>query len=315
MKPFSKSHHADWHGYALVAVAATCWAAAGTLAKYMMNHQMIPRVALVEMRVTVGAAILALGLAWRDPRLLVINTRDIGYMLLLGIGGVAGVHYSYYYAISKIHVAAAILLQYMAPAFILAFAVTVQHERLSARKMLAVLIAFGGCFLVVGAYNLDVFRANVPGIAAGLASAVFFAFYTLYAEYGLNRYSVWTILLYGFTAAAGFWWCVHPPWKIVTAHYPFTIWLLFLVLGIFSAIVPFGCYFAGIRRIRATQASITAMLEPVMSGVIAYIFLGEVMAPLQLVGGVLVLAGILLLQQTQRVAKEKAIPASKKYRS
>ncbi len=299
MKTSPTPQDTQWKGYALVALAATFWAFSGILAKYLMNQAMVPRVVLAEMRVTVGAIILAIILAFRNPQLLKIRRRDIGYMVILGVFGVAGVHYSYYFAISKIHVATAILLQYMAPAFILIFAVAVQHEVLSIRKVSSLALAFGGCFLVVGGYNPQIFRANNIGIVAGVASAIFFAFYSLYAEYGLKSYSLWTILLYGFTAAAGFWWCVHPPWKIITAHYSWQIWLFFLILGIFSAIVPFGCYFAGIRRIRATKASITAMLEPALAGLIAYAFLGEVMLPIQLLGGGLVLTGIIVLQQKQ----------------
>lgn len=295
-----------WKGYVLVALAAACWALAGTLAKYMMIQD-IPRVVLVEMRVTIGAAILAILLAFKRPQSFKIQRNDIGYMIILGVVGVAGVHYSYYFAISKIHVATAILLQYMAPAFILIFAVTVQHDVLSLRKVSSLLLAFAGCFLVVGGYDLNIFEANKLGVLAGFASAVFFAFYSLYGEYGLKIYSVWTILLYGFTAAAGFWWCVYPPWKIVAAHYSWQIWGLFVFLGIFSAIVPFGCYFTGMRYIRATKASITAMLEPVLAGLIAYIFLGEVMLPVQLLGAGLVLTGILLLQQKQNAVEEKAI--------
>ena len=287
---------AVWKGYILVAVAAACWALAGTVAKYMMNQAAIPRVVLAEMRVTVGAIMLACGLALREPRLLRIQAQDILYMLILGVVGVAGVHYSYYFAISHINVATAILLQYMAPAVIMLFAVTVQHEAFSLHKLFALGLAFAGCFLVVEGYNLNIFQANKPGVIAGLASAVFFAFYSLYAEYGLKTYSVWTILLYGFTAASLFWWCIHPPWKIIAAHYSWHIWLLFLFLGVFSAIVPFGCYFAGMRYIRATNASITAMLEPVLAGVIAYLLLGETMELLQLVGAGLVFGGITILQ-------------------
>lgn len=54
-----------------------------------------------------------------------------------------------------------------------------------------------------------------------------------------------------------------------------------LFIGIFAAIFPFGSYFKGIQQIRPTNASITATLEPLSAGVIATIFLGEVMLPLQ----------------------------------
>ena len=299
-------------GYILVALAAAFWASAGIVAKYMMLNA-IPPIVLVEMRVTLGALILFIILLLKSPHLLHIQRQDISYMLILGIVGVAGVHYTYYYAISKTNVATAILLQYTAPALIMLFAVLVQGEAFSLKKLFALAFAFTGCFLMVGGYDLNLFEANKVGIIAGMAAAVFFAFYSLYAEYGLKKYSVWTILLYGFIAASGFWWCVHPPWRIITAHYPIRVWGLFFFLGIFSAVVPFGLYFSGLRLIKATQASITAMLEPVIAGIGAYIFLGETMFALQFLGSVLVITGIIVLQYSQKPSPPKNTPVLQKF--
>ena len=58
--------------------------------------------------------------------------------------------------------------------------------------------------------------------------------------------------------------------------------------------IPFGLYFVGINYIRSTRASITATLEPISAGFIAYLFLGEILEPLQILGGVLVIAAIVL---------------------
>ena len=55
-------------------------------------------------------------------------------------------------------------------------------------------------------------------------------------------------------------------------------------------------YFEGVKRIKPTHASITATLEPISAGVIAAVFLGEVMATLQIVGGLIVIVSIIMLQ-------------------
>jgi drug/metabolite transporter (DMT)-like permease len=77
--------------------------------------------------------------------------------------------------------------------------------------------------------------------------------------------------------------------------------MAFLYIAIFSTLIPFGLYFKGIERVRATRASITATWEPVVAGITAYLVLGEIMSPLQVMGGLGVIAAIVLLQ----VAKEK----------
>ncbi|PIE34953.1 EamA family transporter [candidate division KSB3 bacterium] len=285
----------EWLGYLQTLLAATCWAVAGTVAKHMMNQDLSP-VVLAEMRVTIASALLLLVLSFKNRELLRIRPGDLFYMIVLGAIGVAGVHYTYYYAISHTNVATAILLQYLAPAFILMFAVVVQGEACSAGKICALCLASLGCFLMVGGYDLELLAMNRLGVLAGLVSAGFFAFYSIYAEYGMRRYSVWTILVYGFASAAAFWWCLNPPWNILRAQYSAQIWLMFLFLGVFSAIVPFALYFSGIRRIKATRASITAMAEPVVGGIVAYLFLEETMTLIQLLGAGCVMGGILCLQ-------------------
>jgi drug/metabolite transporter (DMT)-like permease len=276
-------------------LAATLWGTAGTLAKYMMVQAISPMI-LAEIRVTIAAIVLFIVLFFKNRSLLRISRRNIFYMIILGIVGIAGVTYTYYYAISKTNVATAILLQYTAPAFIMLFAVLFQGESFSFGKLFSLCLAFGGCFLMVRGYDLSIFETTKAGIFGGFAAAGCFAFYSLYAEYGLKTYPVWTILFYGFTAASMFWWCLQPPWKLFAAHYSLQTWLFFIWLGLFSTLVPFALYFTGIRHIRATRASITGMLEPVVGGIAAYLFLGETMFPLQLIGAVFVLGGIGLLQ-------------------
>ncbi|MGA7878093.1 MAG: DMT family transporter, partial [Desulfoferrobacter sp.] len=74
-------------------------------------------------------------------------------------------------------------------------------------------------------------------------------------------------------------------------------WIIYIV--VFGTVVPFGLYFEGISLIRSTRASITATLEPITAGVVAYLFLGETMQPLQLLGGLLVIASVIILQVRQ----------------
>ena len=92
------------------------------------------------------------------------------------------------------------------------------------------------------------------------------------------------------------WNTLHPPLEAFFHNYAAYQWGWILFIGIFGTIVPFGLYFEGIRRIQPTHASITATLEPISAGIFAAIFLGEVMSPLQVLGGLIVIASITMLQ-------------------
>jgi drug/metabolite transporter (DMT)-like permease len=295
------------------------WAVSGSSAKFLFQNGMTP-LQLVQLRVTLGAVFLIAWLAFRHRNLFRIAWNDIPYFLSLGILGLAMVNCTYMLAISKIKVAAAILLEYLAPVFIALHALIFLRERLKPITVAAIVGAIIGCYLMVGGYNLDLLSLNREGVFYGLASAVAFAWYSVFGERGMRRYPPWTVLFYSMVAAALFWnvahflWAGFPkPFESVVQPYSAFQWLLILYVVILGTMVPFGLYLDGVNLIRSTRASITATLEPITAGVISYIFLGESLEIFQLAGGVLVIGSIILLQL--RKEYDNATPALIRSRS
>ncbi|MEJ2102120.1 MAG: EamA family transporter, partial [Desulfobacterales bacterium] len=214
--------------------------------------------------------------------------------------GMAAVNFTYLFAISKIQVAAAILLQYLAPVFIALYSAIFLREKLGRTTIVALIGAFVGCYLVVGAYNFNILALNSAGILGGLGAALSFAWWSVHGEYGMRRYHPWTVMFYAMFFAAIEWNLIHPPLEAFTHSYAPFVWGWILYIGIVGTILPFGLYYEGINLIRSTRASITATLEPITAGLIAYIFLNEVMQSLQLLGGALVIAAVILLQLKQQ---------------
>jgi drug/metabolite transporter (DMT)-like permease len=282
-------------GYVFVISAALLWGVSGSAAKFLFQSGMTP-FQLVQVRLTLTAAGLLLWLALRHPSLLKIDRSDIGYFAVFGVVGMAGVQFTYLFAISKIQVAAAILLQYLAPVFIVLHSVVFAREKLSRVNLVALIGATTGCYLVVGAYNLNLLTMNLAGIVSGLMSAVCFAWYSIHGEYGMRRYNPWTVLFYAMAFAALTWNIAHPPLEGFLHAWGAEQWFWMLYIGILGTMVPFGLYLEGISRIRSTRASITAMLEPITAGVLSYVFLNEIMEWPQLMGAVLVIAAVALLQ-------------------
>lgn len=292
-------------GYLCVIAAAILWAVSGSSGKFLFQQGMTP-LQLVQIRVTLASGLLFLWLLLRRRELLRIATGDIAYFVILGVLGMAMVQFTYFFAISKIKVAAAILLQYLAPCLIALYSVAFAREKLTGLTLAAASGATLGCYLVVGAYNFDLLALNKIGLIGGLCAAVSFAFYSIYGERGMRRYNPWTVLFYALLGAAVFWNLAHFLWNGAPAPfaslrqpYSATCWALILYIVVLGTVVPFGLYFEGISRIRSTRASITAMLEPITAGLTAYLLLGETMEPLQLVGGSLVIASVILLQLRQ----------------
>ena len=290
-------------GYLYVLIGSTLWGVSSVVAKSLFNIG-LPPIELVLLRLTLSTLALFLFLLFFDPEKIIISFRDLPYFLILGFAGVVGVQFTYYYTISKIQVGPAILLQYIQPVWVSIYAFLFQREPITKGKIASLFLAVLGCYFVVGGYQFDLLRMNKIGIMSGVASSLFFTFYALYGEKGLKKYDSWTLILYGFGFATVFYWIIVSPMKLITGGYTLKMWMAFIYIGIFATLLPFGFYFKGIERVRATRASITATWEPMVAGFTAYIVLGEVLYPLQILGGIGVIAAVILLQ----IGREKAAP-------
>jgi drug/metabolite transporter (DMT)-like permease len=290
-----------------VILAAVLWGSSGSAAKYLFTSGVTP-FAMVQMRLTISAAALFIGLLIHRPRLLRIDRRDIVYFIVFGAAGMAGVQFTYLFAISRIQVAAAILLQYLAPGIIALHAVVFFREHLDAVTLLALASAFGGCYLVVGAYHLSLHEMDVWGIGSGILSAVCFAWYSIQGEHGMRKYRAWTVLFYALAFAAVTWNVLVPPLDGFLQGYRPRQWIWIGYVGILGTLAPFGLYLEGVNRIRSTRASITATLEPITAAVISYLFLNEAMTWPQAIGAGLVIAAVILLQL--RPKSSVAVPST-----
>ena len=295
----------ELYGYLYILIGSTLWGVSSVVAKSLFNIG-LPPAELVLIRLTLATLTLLLILLFFDRKRIMISPKDLPYFFILGFAGVVGAQFTYYYTISKIHVGPAILLQYIQPVWVSIYAFIFQREPLSKGKIASLLLAVLGCYFVVGGYQFDLLRLNKVGIVSGVASSLFFTFYALYGEKGLKKYDPWTLILYGFGFGALFYWILFSPMKFITGGYSLKMWIAFLYIAIFATLIPFGFYFKGIERVRATRASITATWEPVIAGFAAYVVLGEVLYPLQILGGIGVIAAVVLLQ----IGREKAAPST-----
>ncbi len=290
MKNFSGSF-----GYITVLTATFLWAISGTSGKYLFERGLTPQ-ELVQLRLSISVVLLFVFLYLKSRSLLKVAKKDIFYFALLGMVGMGMVQFTYFYAISKIKVAVAILLEYLAPSFITLYSMIFLKERPGFFVIASLLGATAGCYLVVGAYNVDILSMNKEGIIGGLGAALSFAFYSVYGEKGMKKYNPWIVLFYAILFASILWNIIHPPFKAFAKSYSFIEWMLIFYIALFGTIIPFRLYLEGIKRIGATRASVTAIMEPIFAGFISWIVLTETFEMIQIFGGILVITSIIVLQ-------------------
>ena len=264
-----------------------------------MTHD-VPPLTVVELRLAISVVLIAFGFLLFKRSLFRIKPTDIVPLIVLGIGGIAAVQGSYYTNVRWVGVGLAILLQYLAPTLIVAYEALRARRMPSRIEMAALASATLGVALLVLADHGAVARANPKGVALGLASAVFFAFYILYAKRLLKRLPPWTVLFYGFLVAALFWMVFVPPQAIAAAHYSRETWWLFLAIALGSALVPFALFYAGLARLDASRAGVVALLEPIVAIGSSAWWLGEGLTLSQGAGAALILLGVGLATRSGR---------------
>jgi drug/metabolite transporter (DMT)-like permease len=304
-------------GYALATLAALCWATGGLTAKWLFTP-LTPATAewpfpplgiaidpldLSAARALAAAVLILVYLAIADRPSLRISRRDLPFLAVFGVFGLAAVHFTYFKTLSLTGVATAILLEYLAPVLVLLFSVLFLRERPSWRLPVSVALSVAGCALVAGALSGGLI-ISPAGLAWGLASAFFFALYTLLGKYAAGRYAPWTLLAYGLVAATLFWFAYLGPARVFAVFADQRTALAVLFVAVVSTVIPFGAFLVGLHHIQATEASITSTLEPAVAGVGAYFLFGETLTLLQLIGGALVLGAILLVQLPSRSGEQ-----------
>ncbi len=292
----------QFKGYLFIAIAATLWGASATIVKHLFNIQYPPLI-IVQTRVSIAFVVLAVYFLVTNPRMLTFKMRDVPHIFFVGVCGIAGSNYFYYFAIKESNVATAIVVQYSAPIMVALFAIVVQHEKMTRLKLFALIFSTAGIFLAVGGLN-GLLVGNHKGILFALAAAVSYAIFNLAGKPLTKKYSVWSSMVFTLGAATLFWLVVQPPQTILAAEYSFDDWKVFALVSTTSILVPYSFYFFGLQYLSPTRAIITSTLEPVVAIATEFIFLGGTMGPLQIVGASLVIGSIILLETTSGAHRE-----------
>ena len=293
-------------GYLMAAGAAVLWGVNGTVSKVILASG-VSSLRLTEVRCAGAFVGLALILAVRAPARMRVRARELPFLALFGIGGLAFVQWFYFLAIHRVPIGIALLVQYLAPLLVALWARFVFHEPVRRRIWLALALALGGLALIV-----DIGQGGAisgAGLTFALAAAATYMLYLLLAEHAVADRGAVALLFWGFGFATLFFSLIAPWWSfprhlvgadvsllghLSGAHLP--VWLLMTSLVCLGTIVPFFFLVSALRQLPATRVAIIAMLEPVIATVVAWAWLGESLRAPQLAGALIVLAAIVLAQ-------------------
>lgn len=293
-----------WRGYFLVASATLCWGAAVTFGKAIFNgglfagKALISPLVLTQTRTTFAAILLtSFLLLQKGTGALRISRRDLALSAMIGTLGIAGSNFFYYWAVQKTTVAVAITVQYTAPVWVLLFMVARGRQQATLQRVFAVILALAGVALVIGLFSQ--MRLNVAGVLAGLLAAFSYAFYNIGAQELVTRNGPLKIMSYALLSSAILWLVIDPPWRLMPLHFSAWQWGFLFLFACLSMLLPYICYFNGLKYLDPTRAVITSCLEPVFAVVFAAIFVHEGLRGLQVAGIAVVMTATVLAQKKE----------------
>lgn len=299
-------------GVALASSAA--FATSGAFAKSLLIGGWAPG-AVVTLRISIAALVLLV------PTLLALRgrwavlRRNARLVVGYGLTGVAGCQLAYFYAVSHLSVGVALLLEYLAPVLIVGW-LWVRHRQAPRRLTVAgVVLAVAGLMFVldvVGGMSL-----SAVGVAWGLAAAVMLVLYFLITA-GVDE-ELPPIALAGSGLAVGtvVLWVAGLVGVLDTTRGASTVvlgsatvpwWVPILVISIVAAAFAYVAGVAAVRMLGAKVASFVALTEVLFAVVVAWLVLAELPTPIQLVGGVLIVAGLVAVRADESRGRATAEP-------
>jgi drug/metabolite transporter (DMT)-like permease len=227
-----------------------------------------------------GLALTAVMLALRRPW---PRGRALRVSIAMGAIGYVGQAVCFFAALNYASAGLVALLLYAYPTLVCLLAAAFLHERLTRLRLALLAVSFTGIALTLGGGH-----GAGTGIALGLAAAAFYSVYIVVGARELARTdALGAATVVCLSAAATL--LVASAFRAPQLPASWAGWLAIVAIALVSTVVAMIAFFAGLKRVGPAVASIASTLEPVVTVALAWLVLGESLAPVQVAGGVLVL--------------------------
>jgi len=252
------------------------------------------------MKMFIASIFFSIVVLIQDRNLFKINIRDI--WMFLGTGLVSVTLYNIFGFYTAIHggVGIAGVLCYTSPVFIMLMSAIIFKEKITSKKILAIVLTISGCAMVAGIIGSG-YRFDGKVILTGLLSGFFYAMYTIFSRFALKKYQALTVTTWTFIIGfIGTLFVADVPFVIETVASNSVVIGWGLCLGVLGAALPYMLYTTGLSMIESGKAAILSSAELVVGTVVGVIIFKEPMDTLKVLGIVFMSAYIIMLNTTKK---------------
>jgi drug/metabolite transporter (DMT)-like permease len=293
-------------GLGFAVVSAASFGLSGALASELLDGGWSPG-AIVLVRVGIAALVVTpFGAAALRGRWALLR-RNAGVIGIYGALAVAGAQFCYFSAVGHMQVGPALLIEYTAPAAVVVWLWARHGQRPGRVTILGAALAAAGLVLVLDLVSgADLSVAGVLWALAAMVGAAAYFVISADEDNGLPPLALAAAgLVLGTVSLAVLAAVGLLPMRATTASATYagaTVdwWVPLVVLGVVTAALAYTTGIAAGRRLGSRLASFVALLEVVAGVVFAWLLLDELPRAVQLVGGLLILAGVVAVKLGER---------------
>lgn len=250
---------------------------------------------ITGIKMMIAAPFYILFLLIRDKSKLKIKLKDIWIFFGTGIVSVTLFSFFYFYTMVQSEASVAVVLLYTSPVFIMILSALLFREKITVRKLTALVLTVSGCVLVAGVIGSG-YRITPFILFTGLCSGLFYGLYTIFGTVGLRKYDTMTVTVYtfifGFLSTIPF---SRPAETFRTLQHNPRLLLFCAGVSIICTVLPYFFYTKGLEGTEPGKASILVAVEPLVGSVIGMTVFGESHSILKILGILLILAAIVIL--------------------
>lgn len=289
--------------YGLLLITSMLWAGNFVAGKYLVNHA--SALTLTDMRWLI-AILFLLPIVWIKEKKIIPPRQALIYLFIMGLTGVVLFNVFMFLALERTSSNNAGLLSALNPVAIAIASFLLMGEKISARKILGMLISFAGVLVVItkGEWErLIQFQLN-SGDLYMLAAVASWGAYSVAGRKAMEYTSAFQSTLWAGIFGVLILLPINlPTFEIIAPTVSFWIALLYVSVG--ATVMAMLFWNIGVQKVGGTKSGMFLNFNPIFTAIFAYMLLGESMSLTQLVGTGLVISGVLLFTLQRPIRPHK----------
>jgi drug/metabolite transporter (DMT)-like permease len=295
-------------GVTAVSFAAVMFGFNASSVKIILGTEISPE-QLVLFRATFTAGLAGIFLLLTNKKAFRVTKKELPVLIFYGIFGIALMQWSYSNAVSLLPISVALLIEYTAIVIVPLVSLLLFKEKVRPRLWFGIAAVLIGLAIVSNVWDSDL---NPEGVAWAFMAAGCLSIYFLIGEHTQRKRDAMSTLFYTFAVAAVFWAIMNfiNPAKMIDInlvfnlggnldHISMPVWAGLLWIGIMGSFIPMLLDYIALGNLSATAVGVIATAETVFATVFAWAWLNESMTTLEVIGGLIVVAGIVLAETSR----------------